>query len=903
MTRRLRIAALALILAALAVVPTGTDLRAHSPGGATPTAPTVTAEGTAQAVTETPAAAAAPRTQTPTTPPCENGTAVPSPADNPGLVADCSILLAAKDTLRGTATLNWSADRAITTWTGVTVASEPYGTPRRVTQLVLQSARLNGSIPAALGDLSALRDLRLQWNRLTGGIPAALGNLTQLTYLGLGGNQLTGSIPPELGAIGGTLRTLHLTGPNPLPSGIGLTGAIPPALGDLTGLQSLYLNGNRLTGPIPTRLRWLTELQGLFLNRNQLTGAIPTQLGALTNLAELRLESNQLTGAIPTQLGDLRNLRKAYLKHNSGLSGCVPGGLLDVRFNDVAQLNLPTCPAGTPATPATPLPTFTLTVTTTGGGSVEPGGATPHDEDSEVTLTASWNDATHTFTGWGGDCSGTALTCVLTMLADKSVTATFEALPADRCATTTAADCIRAVYRGAPGDYAQVQEIPADRLLTPGSDGRYTVARGQQITVVTAARLPTGYTRFYLQRRPPGVPGTPAPVSFTQLIKPVGTTYTFTVTSDEGGRTLFTFDLQAAKPPLRPGLKPQLGDRVVTTTFQVTTTTIRYTSYDTTGAATTPGSYAFLTGSGDDETVVTTYEDLRDGTATGLRIHKSDSYGASQAGTYSSVAVGDIFEWREATDCFVRYKVTEVKADPAGTAPRKQLAIEWMTYAFTGCSGLIGAPADGAGGASAPAADMSFGELPDLGGPSLTVPIRHALWQIVPESWTGAMEASQLIGDQFATPVYVETIAEARLLPRWREPDLPSEWVFWRAGTDPTVTPRGYEAVWGTGQGTVALYIRGEQVSAIAYAKYAAGRRDGKIGVHETRIIAGRPAVVKYSPAGPTLAPTLSVVVFVHDPDTNTEYTLYGRTNTLRGSNVDAMIAIAESLFAEGSGS
>ena len=49
-----------------------------------------------------------------------------------------------------------------------------------------------------------------------------------------------------------------------------------------------------------------------------------------------------------------------------------------------------------------------------------------------------------------------------------------------RCATPGAADCLRAVYRGAPGDYAQVADIPADRLVPRGADGRYTVARGQQ---------------------------------------------------------------------------------------------------------------------------------------------------------------------------------------------------------------------------------------------------------------------------------------------------------------------------------------------------------------------------------------------------------------------------------------
>ena len=86
----------------------------------------------------------------------------------------------------------------------------------------------------------------------------------------------------------------------------------------------------------------------------------------------------------------------------------------------------------------------------------------------------------------------------------KTVTATFTALPADRCATATAADCIRAVYRGAPSDYAQVSDIPADVLVMPATDGRYYVARGQQITVVTAAPLPAGWTRFYLQQTPWG---------------------------------------------------------------------------------------------------------------------------------------------------------------------------------------------------------------------------------------------------------------------------------------------------------------------------------------------------------------------------------------------------------------
>ncbi len=217
----------------------------------------------------------------------------------------------------------------------------------------------------------------------------------------------------------------------------------------------------------------------------------------------------------------------------------------------------------------TPLPTHTLTATSVAGGSVEPAGTTTHAEAAVVTLTASWNDATHTFAGWDGHCSGTATTCVLTMHANKTVTATFTALAPDRCATTTAADCIRAVYLGAPNDYAQVQDIPDSLLIQPDDDGRYQVERGQQITVVTAAPLPAGYTRFYLQRRP--VPG-PSPTSHERLTPPIGTTYTFTPIEFEGAASELTFNLTAARPlPIsRPGIKPELGDVIVTTTFSVT---------------------------------------------------------------------------------------------------------------------------------------------------------------------------------------------------------------------------------------------------------------------------------------------------------------------------------------------
>ena len=80
---------------------------------------------TANATTD---AARAPRTEAS---PCATGSAVPDAANNPGLVSDCDTLLAAKDTLRGTEDLNWSANVSIGEWDGIAV----WGKPIRVTKL------------------------------------------------------------------------------------------------------------------------------------------------------------------------------------------------------------------------------------------------------------------------------------------------------------------------------------------------------------------------------------------------------------------------------------------------------------------------------------------------------------------------------------------------------------------------------------------------------------------------------------------------------------------------------------------------------------------------------------------------------------------------------------------------
>ena len=136
-------------------------------------------------------------TGTPSAGGCSTGGAVTGAVNNHGLVADCEVLLEARDTLAGTASLDWLASTSIGDWDGVTLG----GTPQRVTGLNLANRRLTGSIAVALGSLAELQSLLLSNNQLTGEIPGELARLSNLQSLTLSQNQLAGCIPENLRGI------------------------------------------------------------------------------------------------------------------------------------------------------------------------------------------------------------------------------------------------------------------------------------------------------------------------------------------------------------------------------------------------------------------------------------------------------------------------------------------------------------------------------------------------------------------------------------------------------------------------------------------------------------------------------------------------------------------------------
>ena len=193
------------------------------------------------------------------------------------LLDDCNTLLSIRDTLAGSGTLNWSADRSISQWDGIDIDVEE--TPTRVTGLDLNSQGLTGTIPPELSQLDQLENLYLVENQLMGSIPGELGDLSELERLGLWRNNLTGSIPSELGRI--------------------------------KKLQILALGENRISGPIPAEIGDMESLDYLSLTRNDVTGPLPMSLLKLTNCAcagarrkQLRWVDSRMVGAISRVLKD-----------------------------------------------------------------------------------------------------------------------------------------------------------------------------------------------------------------------------------------------------------------------------------------------------------------------------------------------------------------------------------------------------------------------------------------------------------------------------------------------------------------------------------------------------------------------------------------------------------------------
>ena len=325
--------------------------------------------------------------------------------------------------------------------------------------------------------------------------------------------------------------------------------------------------------------------------------------------------------------------------------------------------------------------------------------------------------------------------------------------------------------------------------------------------------------------------------------------------------------------------------------------TFRYNTFDRTGAAATPGSYAFLMPDGHATSVVTTYEQLRT-ESTVMRVNVKDEHGASWGDFYDTVAAGDRFELREASDCWTRYHVATVTAQAEAY---REFAIRPYAYAYEGCSGAI-----------APSAAVDYGWNPaPPSKPDFTTLIRFGPWILDPGHWPGGRfpnpvpEPSAPGGrssggwNNYSGDDPVGDLATVKRHPLWSEPDLPEDWRLYRAITSiegqysfcASYTPP--EGGYGV---TVCIGYLDELPVHSGVSTTLDQDTVGKT-IYELRIVDGHPAGLVYSPPG-TSYPA-SPYAEIYDEETGIYYGAYAYDAALTRQGAGGVLAIARSLLPE----
>ena len=248
--------------------------------------------------------------------------------------------------------------------------------------------------------------------------------------------------------------------------------------------------------------------------------------------------------------------------------------------------------------------------------------------------------------------------------------------------------------------------------------------------------------------------------------------------------------------------------------------------------------------------------------------------------------MGDLFEWRQAEDCFVRYQVTSVAA-ASGTSTR-EFGVKSFTDAYAGCSGVVAVDGDRG-------IDWSP---PVISSRTLTSPVRHGLYHLIPGSWAGTT----------AEPVFPplpDHVAAIRDLPCcdephpwWREAEVPAGWtlvgVSWGGETDPTY---GYSSWYRNEHGEAGVEILVGYWARAQYPWPFPVWADTAL-VREPRIIDGHHALVQYSPAGLRHEPDRRLPeVWLFNEETRMFYLVIAWDPRLAGSDPTATIEIARSLF------
>ena len=174
-----------------------------------------------------------------------------------------------------------------------------------LTELVRLSAVGNDIeyLPAAIGQLSELRELYLNENQLTS-LPSTISHLSKLTHLNIVGNMIK-ALPAEFG---------ELTALERLDADENLIENLPELFGDLSRLQVLEMSSNKLCS-LPESFGKLKCLHTLNISSNKLED-LPASFGQLPQITSLDMSENFLK-VLPTEFKSHGIIELFYFETNN----------------------------------------------------------------------------------------------------------------------------------------------------------------------------------------------------------------------------------------------------------------------------------------------------------------------------------------------------------------------------------------------------------------------------------------------------------------------------------------------------------------------------------------------------------------------------------------------------------
>ena len=244
----------------------------------------------------------------------------------------------------------WKSDRV---WDLTKPMDEWYGvklTEGRVTTLNLASGTISNAweIPAEIGDLQELTNLRFINDKVTGSFPEEIYTLSKLESLYLTNNTLSWSISPKMANLT-ALKDLYID------QNANLTGTLPKELGQMKKLVNFNISKTSVSGAIPTEMTGCDALKNFMAFNAQLTsmednwdqwpaleiimiygnagleGPLPESVSRSTTIKTIRFDDCNFTGNIPESYANIPARQgsattQLWLKGNK-LSGVVPAAV------------------------------------------------------------------------------------------------------------------------------------------------------------------------------------------------------------------------------------------------------------------------------------------------------------------------------------------------------------------------------------------------------------------------------------------------------------------------------------------------------------------------------------------------------------------------------------------------